>query len=257
MAQRLIPQTFRSFRLFLEGFLFLDPNPGAMRQYSFVVEKSLKGDGANLSSVLYDLCEVKGEKDRVLDFVRSSPEQDIHDIGFLKTPRNEVMVILAVAFANKEKVWDAGILSDGTLRILAVAGALLSAPKESLVIIEEIDNGVHPSRAGMLLENVQSVARQRKLRVLLTTHKPALLDALPIEAITNVVCCYRDPEEGDSRLIRLEALSDYPELIAQGPLGQLRTKGILDRYLKDRTEPEERRAQAMQWLESLKGGGAA
>ena len=46
-------------------------------------------------------------------------------------------------------------------------------------------------------------------------------------------------------------------VIAQGPLGQLMTKGVLDRYLKDRTEPEERRTQAMQWLESLKGGGAA
>jgi hypothetical protein len=30
--------------------------------------------------------------------------------------------------------------------VLAVAAALLSAPAGSLVVIEEIDNGVHPSR---------------------------------------------------------------------------------------------------------------
>jgi len=35
------------------------------------------------------------------------------------------------------------------------------------------------------------------------------------------------------------------------------TKGILDRSLKDRTEPEQRRAQAMAWIETLKGGGVA
>ena len=64
-----------------------------------------------------------------------------------------------------------------------------------------------------------------------------MLDALPLEAIPDTVACYRDPVEGDSRLIRLEELESYPELVAQGPLGRLVTKGILDRFLKD---PEKR-----------------
>ena len=124
-------------------------------------------------------------------------------------------------------------MKDGTLRVLAVAAVLFSIPEESVVIIEEIDNGVHPSRAEKLLSDIQEIASERNLRVLLTSHNPALLDALPVEAIPNVVACYRDPEEGDSRLIRLEDLASYPELVAQGPLGRLVTKGILDRFLKD------------------------
>jgi len=160
------------------------------------------------------------------------------------------------SFADQEKIRDAGILSDGTLRVLAVAAALLSAPEGSLVIIEEIDNGVHASRVGTLLENIHSVAQERGIGVLVTTHNPALLDALPTAAIPDVVCCYRDPEAGDSRLVRLEDLEHYPELIAQGPLGRLMTQGVLDRYLKDRTEPEQKRADAMAWLETLKGGAA-
>jgi len=256
-AQRLIPSLIRQFREFLEQILFLDPSPRAMRQYSFIIEKRLKGDGSNLSSVLYDLCQAENQKDRVLDFVRALPEQDIRDLGFLETPRKEVMLTLSESFAEKARVWDTGILSDGTLRVLAVAAALLSAPEGSLVIIEEIDNGVHPSRNGDLLKNIQDVARARKIRVLVTTHNPALLDALPTEAIPDVVCCYRDPEEGVSRLIRLEDLEEYPELIAQGPLGQLMTKGILDRFLKSRFASDQKRELAQRWLESLKGGGAA
>jgi len=228
-----------------------------MRQYSFVVERNLKGDGSNLSSVLYDLCEAKDQKEQVLDFIRALPERDIRDIGFLETPRNKVMLTLTESFADQARVWDAGILSDGTLRILAVAAALLSAPDGSLVIVEEVDNGVHLSRVGTLLENIQKVARERKIRVLVTTHNPALLDALPTEAIPDVVCCYRDPDAGDSRLIRLEDLDTHPELIAEGPLGRLMTKGILDRYLKDRTSPEQRRARAMEWIEALRGGETA
>lgn len=92
------------------------------------------------------------------------------------------MVQLTESFGGKDCVWDIPVLSDGTLRVLAVAAALLSAPEGSLVIIEEIDNGVHPSRAGMLLENIQRVAESRGVRVLVTTHNPELMDALPSQA---------------------------------------------------------------------------
>ncbi len=256
-AQQVIPQVVGEYRKLLEEILFLDPNPRAMREYSFVVERTLKGDGSNLSSVLYELCVRKRQKEEVLSFIRSLPEQDIKDIDFIQTPRNEVMVNLMESFGGRDHIWDVQVLSDGTLRVLAVAAALLSAPEGSLVIIEEIDNGVHPSRAGILLENIQKVAESRNVRVLVTTHNPALLDALPTKAVPDVVCCYRDPDKGDSRLVRLEDLYRYPELVAQGGLGQLMTKGILDRYLKDKTKPEERKAKAMEWLESLRGGGSA
>jgi predicted ATPase len=208
-----------------------------MRDYSFLQEKTLQGDGAALSSVLYQLVEEKGEKEEILLFIRDLPEQDISDITFLTTQRNEVMVQLHETFGKQSSVREAALLSDGTLRVLAVAAALLSVQPGSLVIIEEIDNGVHPSRAELLLKNIQRVARERQLHVLLTTHNPALLDAIPQEAVPDTVACYRDPENGDSRLIRLEDLESYPELVAQGPLGRLVTRGILDRFLKD---PEKR-----------------
>ncbi|MEA3410516.1 MAG: ATP-binding protein [Pseudomonadota bacterium] len=256
-AQRVIPAVVGQYRKLLEEILFLDPNPRAMREYSFIVDRSLKGDGSNISSVLYELCVKTGQKGEVLTFIRSLPEQDITDIDFIETPRSEVMVTLTESFGGRNHIWDVPVLSDGTLRVLAIAAALLSAPKDSLVIIEEIDNGVHPSRADMLLANIQRVAESRGVRVLVTTHNPALLDALPTQAIPDVVCCFRDPKEGDSRLIRLGDLQTYPALVAQGALGQLMTKGVIDRYLKDRTDPDEKKAYALEWMDSLRGGGSA
>jgi len=253
-AQDVIPKVVAFYRRFLSEILFLDPSPRAMRDYSFKVERRLKGDGANLSSVLFELCVTQGRKEVVLDFVRDLPEQDIRDIDFLETQRNEVMVQLEESFGGHTHRWDAPILSDGTLRVLAVAAALHSAPQGSLVVIEEIDNGVHPSRAGGLLARIQEVASERQVRVLLTTHNPALLDALPEAAVGNVVCCYRDPSQGDSRLVRLADLDRFPELVAQGPLGQLMTREVIDRFLKDGTSLEERRARAIAWLGELKGG---
>jgi predicted ATPase len=250
-ARTIIPDVTAKFQNALQQILFLDPNPRSIGEYSFIVDRELRGDGANLSSVLYDLCEVKGQKEDVLTFIRALPEQDIVDIDFIQTPRNEVMVQLTESFGGQEMRRDAPLLSDGTLRVLAVAAALLSAVRGSFVIIEEIDNGVHPSRAGLLLQNIQRVAIQRDVRVLLTSHNPALLDSLPNSAIPNVVFCYRSPETGESCLMRLEDLNDYPELIARGPLGELLTDGIIDRFVKHQRSPAQKQSDALHWLELL------
>ncbi len=250
-SQKEISTVAKSFMQALERILFLDPMPRRMRNYSFIVDKVLKGDGSNISSTLYDLCVTQQAKEKMLSFVRDLPEQDISDIQFLEGPRKEVMVKLEETFGGKKQFREAAVLSDGTLRVIAVAAGLLSAPTGSTVVVEEIDNGVHPSRAKTLLANIEKVAREQKLVVLLTSHNPALLDALPITAIPDVVFCYRDPQQGDSRLVRLEALPNYPELVAQGPLGRLVTQGVLDRMVKTAKPSEEKQREALAYVEQL------
>lgn len=252
-SQKVIPAVVKEIREALRNVVFLDPRPSAMRDYSYAKDDEIKEDGSNLSSVLHGIC-AKGadQKTKLLEFIRSLPEQDIIDIKFIQTDRNDVMVRLVESFGKKERTVDAPLLSDGTLRVLAVGATLLSAPKGALVIIEEIDNGVHPSRADNLVRQIQSISKERNLRVLLTSHNPALLDALPDDSLADVLCCYRDPEDGDSRILRLGSLERYPELAVQGPLGQLMTKRILDRFLKDRSTEEDRKRAALSWLNELK-----
>ena len=238
----------------LSSVLFLDPNPRRMRQYSFKADsKKLKGDASNAASILYPLCRAHGpenRKDRVLEFIRALPEQDVQDIGFVETRTGEVMIELTESFGASPV--EAARLSDGTLRVLAITAALLSATRGSTVVIEEIDNGIHPSRAKLLLDNIERAALDHDLRVLLTTHSPALLDAIPVRAIPNIVVCYRDPAHGDSRLVRLEDIEDYPELVAQGSIGHLVTAGIMDKFLKNRPSHQEKKERAMAWLDAIK-----
>jgi predicted ATPase len=224
-----------------------------MRSYVYAKDDDIKEDGSNLSAVLYSVCQKgEAEKQQLLDFIRSLPEQDISDIQFIETERKDVMVRLEESFGAQKRKVDAPLLSDGTLRVLAIAATLLTAKQGSLVIIEEIDNGVHPSRAKSLVTQIQALASERQLRVLLTSHNPALLDALPDESLADVICCYRDPKEGDSRLVKLGDLERYSELVAQGPLGQLMTQRVLDKFLKDDSTVEQRQQQSLSWLESLK-----
>ena len=257
-SQKIIPAVTKVIRETLRNIVFLDPRPAVMRDYAYAKDDDIKEDGSNLSSVLYAVCQ-QGEtqKNKLLDFIRSLPEQDITDIRFIITDRKDVMVKLIESFGNKEHQIDAPLLSDGTLRVLAIAATLLSVNPGTFVIIEEIDNGVHPSRADNLVKQIREIALERKLRVLITSHNPALLDAVPDSDIGNVLCCYRDPQAGDSRIVRLADLERFPELIVQGTLGQLMTKQVLDKFLKDKSTAEQRQQNALSWLEQLKQGEVA
>lgn len=273
-AKRLIPRVAKRFEEHLSGILFLDPVPQKMRDYSFLTEKKLVGDGSNLSAVLHHLWHKEDAEEKrhsedwsaiwkgasnntpnqrlLLEFIQSLPEQEIKQLDFLQGPRGEVMIQLVETFGKEERRFDAGLLSDGTLRVLALAAALLSAEPGSMVIIEEADNGVHPSRAETLLKTIYKVATQKNLTILISTHNPALLDALPMEAVPAVVFCYRNPKSGWSELVQMADLGDYPELVAQGAMGELLTKGLIDRFVKTHPGAEQKKQQALKWLESIK-----
>ena len=107
-------------------------------------------------------------------------------------------------------------------------------------------------RRAFALDSIRTIAERRKLRVLLSTHNPAMLDALPDVAIPDVVFCYRDPDGGASKLIRMHDIPDAPELLVQGPLGHLLTSGALERFVKTHRGSEARKKKAKAWLQSLR-----
>lgn len=252
-SQKVIPAVAAEYLSWMSNVVFLDPRPSLMRGYGFMTDQQLDSSGSNLSGVLHRLCSKPARKARLLAFVKALPEQDIKEIDFIETPRNEAMVRLTETFGGCRTSCDATLLSDGTLRVLAIGATLLSARKGSLVVIEEIDNGVHPSRAGLLLEHISDIAKRRDLRVLISSHDPALLDATPDEAVGDVVFCYRDDETGESRLTRLADIPAYPELAARAPLGRLMTQGVIDRFVKQMPAPAERKRKAREWLERVRG----
>lgn len=265
-----IPPVVQALEQWLSDMLFLDPVPARMREYAFPSDKKLQGDGRNLSAVLYNLWGAdrnktveaaraneepyQSQRQAILSFIQSLPEQDIARLSFLEEPRGGVMVQLTETFGGRSRDVDASLLSDGTLRVLSIAAAMLSAPEGSLVVVEEIDNGVHPSRARHLLKNIRAIAERRGLRVLLSTHNPAMLDALPDAVLPDVLFCYRDPQDGSSRVVRLQDVPDYPELIAQGSLGALVTTGALERFVKQ-PQTHDRKERALAWLEAIKREG--
>lgn len=240
------------YEQWLSRIVFLDAHPAAMRGYSDKHQHWPASDGSNLAGVLYKLCKDEATKAELLQIISILPEQDIRDIRVIELPGDKLTFQLTETFGGEDTECDVGLLSDGTLRVLAAAAAVLSAPEGGLVVVEEIDAGVHPSRAQELLGALSVAAARRNVRILTTSHDPALLEAVPDESLPNIVFCYRDPENGSSNLVRLGDVPRYPELVLQGSIGQLLIRGVIERIAKDRTSPGARQQRALAWLDDLR-----
>ena len=67
---------------------------------------------------------------------------------------------------------------------------------------------------------------------LVTTHNPALLDAMGPKMVPFITVAHRNSNSGSSVLILLVDIRELPQLLAQGPIGQLSSRGLIDRSLR-------------------------
>lgn len=236
----------------LRSFIF-DPNPKLMRNYERIGDHLLTKTGSNLSAVLYVLSENSKQEtsdkkevlQRLLDWIKQLPNEPYQKFDFVTTQLNDV--IFGLREGESAHLVSANVLSDGTLRCLAVLTALETVEQYSLIIIEEFDNGLHPSRVGMLVKAIEDCCQRRKLKVLVTTHNPATLNALSPQQLNGVVLCTWNSEEKASNLIRLSELPYREELLEQGQLGDLVTRQVIDEYLRPNFS-DERQEKMLKWL---------
>jgi predicted ATPase len=235
----------------MSAFIF-DINPRLMRQYERIGASQLNKDGSNLSAVLYGIKindENRESEQRILpqllEKLKQLPEEPFVDFEFITTQANDVLLALK---REDEAVIDARLISDGTLRALAILTALETIPEQSRMVIEELDNGIHPSRVKLLVDTIWECSHRRKLNVLVTTHNPATLNGLTSEQLDCVVVCHYDPIEKADKLTALPELPYSDVLLQKGSLGDLVTHNVLESYLMPNFETEQQR-KAQEWLD--------
>lgn len=219
----------------LREIFILDPIPSHMRGYSPLAER-LEPDARNIAGVIAVLTrERKDVENTLTKYVRKLPERDVKRV-FAETVgkfETDAMLYCEENWLDEKtlSIVDARGMSDGTLRFLAILTALLTRPEGSLLVIEEVDNGLHPSRAQLLLDMLREVSNERGVDVLVTTHNPALLDAMGNKMVPFISVAHRDPHSGCSVLRLLEDITNLPKLLAQGTVGALSSKGAIEKTL--------------------------
>lgn len=231
----------------LSSVFHLEPVSSAMRSYVPEADYLLRRDARNVSAALAHLSvEDPPQMERLRELIGAVSDLDVVELGFTRTELGDVMLLVSETVGDLVETTPAREISDGLLRLAAVGTALLAdredlhVPSSMLVgggattlVMEEIDNGLHPAQAKRVLDLVRQATAEQGSRIILTTHNPALLDAATGEINRSVIVCYRNKQTGRSELSRVTDLPGYARAMTVGGIGDAVTQGRL-------AGPEER-----------------
>ncbi|NPA71645.1 MAG: ATP-binding protein [Gammaproteobacteria bacterium] len=97
----------------------------------------------------------------------------------------------------------------GEASIIRMIAILENLPEQSLVLIEEVENGLHPMAVLKMVEYLVELAERKRIQVIFTTHSSDALLPLPPEAIWAVLG--DRAIQGDLDIYALRALRGYTD----------------------------------------------
>ena len=203
----------------------LDPALTHLRNYSDAPSARRMGDrGENFAALVQSICENKKAKDVYLSWLRELRPEEIDDADVLHGAVGEPLFMLR----ENGRDFPAQVLSDGTLRFAALAAAFFQPDMPSLVMMEEIENGIHASRLRLLLELLRSQAEEAGTQIIATTHSATVLDWLSEEDYKTTFFCKRDEETGESRIRALADVPHFLDVVKKTPASELFVEGWLE-----------------------------
>lgn len=182
------PQLY-ALRDALSNIRFLEINPQAARNTSDrFEERTLKPDASNLSAALSHLKEETATKERpngVLSDIALDLSSLIPSVSCLeaRTDSSQRQYSFDIKFTGNLE-FSSRVISDGTLRLLALLTILNDPKRRGTLCFEEPENGVHEGRVPMLIEflrnssELTSNTSESMFQVLLNTHSPKVMSVL-------------------------------------------------------------------------------
>ena len=110
--------------------------------------------------------------------------------------------------------------SDGSIRFISLATALLQPDPPSTIVIDEPELGLHPAAIAILAELLQ--AASRKTQVIVATQSPLLIDQFSVD---DIIVMTR--ENGASTMKRLNP-KDFSVWLEDYSVGELWAKNIIE-----------------------------
>ncbi len=215
-----------ALREMLISLQFLEINPNSARNANDRYEVGvLKPDASNLAAVLTRLRDETKSPER-LDGVLADIAADlatlIPSVARIETQADphQRQYSFSVSFAGDLR-FSSRVISDGTLRLLALLTVLNDPDRKGTLCFEEPENGVHEGRIPTLVEMLRDAAAVHAdpeyplFQVLLNTHSPKVMQSLrdsEIVAADIVVGVHPETKQRESRTRMrrgIESSSDF------------------------------------------------
>jgi len=205
--------------LLMEGIQYIQLNSTEMK-YPCRPDASVyfEPDGSNLPKVIKHLKEESFVSfTRWADHVKTALP-DIEEIEVKERPEDRFLYIY-IKYKN-DIIVPSWLLSDGTLRLLALTIIPYLPEKEKIYIIEEPENGLHPLAIESVIQSLSSVYEGQ---VFLATHSPIILQLSEPKDIL----CFAKTESGTIDVIRGEEHPILKDWKREVDLATLYASGVL------------------------------
>lgn len=157
---------------------YLDPRVAMRREMPPMDVTDIGVFGHYIVPFLYKL---KGERPRHFEAVRRTVRTIIPSISAFDVELDS-RGMLDFFIEQDGTRFSSRIVSEGTLRVLALCALSVNPWNGSLLAFEEPENGVHPRRVELIAKMLTSLALDRRRQVVITTHSPLFCDAVLKEA---------------------------------------------------------------------------
>lgn len=184
----------------------------------------------------------KERYDSLLSIVQLLPEYQIEGLDTLVTPaplRDVMFTCIEKGNDNNSNLKiPASLLSDGTLKTIAIATALVTYPEKSIILLDEFDSGTHHNKSVPLLKELYKISKERNITLVVTTHNTTLLNNYTKDLLQGTSIVYRDKQSYSSKIINFYNLYDVEKLLIRGGLGDAAMKDGLSKYLHPEPKKE-------------------
>jgi len=143
---------------------------------------------------------------------------DIEQIRTVERPEDRHRY-LVIRYRNKVEV-PSWMVSDGTLRLLALTLPAYLQDFEGIYLIEEPENGIHPRAVETMFQSLSSTYRAQ---ILLATHSPVILSVAKLEQIL----CLAKTDDGATDIVRGNEHPALRHWRGETDLGVLFAGGVL------------------------------
>jgi predicted ATPase len=189
-------------------------------------ETILAATGDNLGTVLHEFWlqpECRTALDELNDFIAAAyPEfESVYPETAFGSPPGVLFRVKEHTLKRPMEPWE---LSDGFLRFLCLAFALLNPKPPSLITVDEPEVGLHPRLLPIVADMIKTASE--RTQVIVSTHSPDLLDYFDLDSIAVMT-----REEGHAQWNRpgtQESLGKMLESVTGITLGDLHRSGELE-----------------------------
>ncbi len=189
---------------------------------------TLSANGDNLGTVLHEILtryDYRSAAEELRDFLRVAYPafEEIHCDTTYGTPPQ---VIVGVREKGMSRSMELGELSDGLVRFLCLATALLNPRPSPLVAIDEPELGLHPGLLPIVAGMIKVAAE--RTQVLVTTHSPDLLNCFDIADVAVMARNADDAKVVWHRPANRKTLVQMLKDVSSETLGDLHRSGELE-----------------------------